>query len=130
MSVVAVYESVRDGDAPGAAASVQAALDASVAPATILNDGCIAAMGEVGSLFEQGEMFVPEMLIAARAMKAGMAILKPYLTEDEVVAIGKIVVGTVSGDLHDIGKNLVAMMMEGSGTPLSRLWWKRACATR
>ena len=115
MSIVAVYESVRDGDAPGAAEAVQAALDGGVAPAAILSDGCIAAMGEVGSLFEQGEMFVPEMLIAARAMKAGMAILKPLLSEDEVVAVGKVIVGTVSGDLHDIGKNLVGMMMEGAG---------------
>jgi len=115
MSIVAVYESVRDGDAPGAVASVQAALDAGVAPATILNDGCIAAMGEVGSLFEVGEMFVPEMLIAARAMKAGMALLKPHLSQEDVTSVGKIIVGTVAGDLHDIGKNLVAMMMEGSG---------------
>jgi 5-methyltetrahydrofolate--homocysteine methyltransferase len=115
MSVAAVYESVRDGDAAGAAAGVQAALDAGVSPAIILNDGCIAAMSEVGSLFEQGEMFVPEMLIAARAMKAGMALLKPHLSADDVAGVGKVIVGTVSGDLHDIGKNLVAMMMEGSG---------------
>jgi 5-methyltetrahydrofolate--homocysteine methyltransferase len=115
MSVTAVYESVRDGDAAAAAANVQAALDAGVPAAKILNDGCIAAMSEVGALFEQGEMFVPEMLIAARAMKAGMALLQPHLTAEEVIAVGKIVVGTVAGDLHDIGKNLVAMMMEGAG---------------
>ena len=94
---------------------MQAALDAGVAPGEILNKGCIAAMGEVGRLFEEGEVFVPEMLIAARAMQAAMNILKPYLTEGEIVSAGKIVIGTVAGDLHDIGKNLVGMMMEGAG---------------
>jgi 5-methyltetrahydrofolate--homocysteine methyltransferase len=115
MSLEAIYEAVMEGDAPEAAIQVQAALDAGLAPGEILNKGCIAAMGEVGRLFEEGEMFVPEMLIAARAMQAGMNILKPFLAEDEVVSAGKIVVGTVSGDLHDIGKNLVGMMMEGAG---------------
>jgi 5-methyltetrahydrofolate--homocysteine methyltransferase len=115
MSLEAIYEAVMEGDAPEAAIQVQAALDAGLAPGEILNKGCIAAMGEVGRLFEEGEMFVPEMLIAARAMQAGMNILKPFLAEGEVVSAGKIVVGTVSGDLHDIGKNLVGMMMEGAG---------------
>lgn len=115
MSLEALYNAVMEGDAAEAATQVQAALDAGVPPSNILNKGCIAAMGEVGRLFEEGEMFVPEMLIAARAMQAAMNILKPQLAEGEIVSAGKIVVGTVSGDLHDIGKNLVGMMMEGAG---------------
>jgi 5-methyltetrahydrofolate--homocysteine methyltransferase len=71
-------------------------------------------MGEVGQLFEEGEYFVPEMLIAARAMQGGLLILKPFLAEGDVHSPGKVVIGTVKGDLHDIGKNLVAMMLEGS----------------
>jgi 5-methyltetrahydrofolate--homocysteine methyltransferase len=115
MNLEAVYEAVLEGNAPDTTVQVEAALAAGIAPGDILNKGCIAAMGEVGRLFEQGEMFVPEMLIAARAMQSGMNVLKPYLTEGEVVSAGKIVVGTVAGDLHDIGKNLVGMMMEGAG---------------
>jgi 5-methyltetrahydrofolate--homocysteine methyltransferase len=115
MSIKAIYEAVMEGDAKEAATQVQSALDAGIAPGEILNKGCIAAMGEVGRLFEEGEMFVPEMLIAARAMQAGMNILKPHLAEGEITSAGKIVIGTVSGDLHDIGKNLVGMMMEGAG---------------
>ena len=104
-----------DGNAQGAATQVQTALDAGVVPGEILNKGCIAAMGEVGRLFEEGEMFVPDMLIAARAMQASMNILKPHLAEGEITSAGKVVIGTVAGDLHDIGKNLVGMMMEGAG---------------
>jgi 5-methyltetrahydrofolate--homocysteine methyltransferase len=115
MSLEAIYEAVMEGDAEGTATQVQAALDAGVPAGDILNQGCIAAMGEVGRLFEEGEMFVPEMLIAARAMQAGMNLLKPHLAEGEITSAGKIVVGTVAGDLHDIGKNLVGMMMEGAG---------------
>jgi 5-methyltetrahydrofolate--homocysteine methyltransferase len=115
MSIEAIYEAVMEGDAGGAAAQVQAALDAGIPASDILNKGCIAAMGEVGRLFEEGEMFVPEMLIAARAMQAGMNILKPHLAEGEITSAGKVVIGTVAGDLHDIGKNLVGMMMEGAG---------------
>jgi len=115
VSIKAIYDAVRDGDAPEAASQVEAALAGGVPPAEILHDGCIAAMAEVGELFEQGEMFVPEMLIAARAMQGAMALLKPHLTEEEAASAGKVVVGTVAGDLHDIGKNLVGMMMEGAG---------------
>ena len=115
MSLEKVYQAVLEGDAGSAASQVQATLDAGVAASDILNKGCIAAMAEVGRLFEEGEMFVPEMLIAARAMQAGMNILKPHLAEGEIVSAGKVVIGTVAGDLHDIGKNLVGMMMEGAG---------------
>ena len=137
MSLEAVYEAVMEGDAQGAATQVQAALDAGVPPSDILNKGCIAAMAEVGRLFEEGEMFVPEMLIAARAMQDGMELLKPHLAEGEIASEGKVVVGTVAGDLHDIGKNLVGMMMEGAGfemwiwAPMCRpmLLWKRSKST-
>jgi 5-methyltetrahydrofolate--homocysteine methyltransferase len=115
MSIESIYQAVLEGDADEAASQVQAGLDAGIAPSDILNKGCIAAMGEVGRLFEEGEMFVPEMLIAARAMQAGMAILKPHLAEGEITSAGKVILGTVAGDLHDIGKNLVGMMMEGAG---------------
>ena len=81
----------------------------------ILNDGLLAAMGEVGQRFKRNEVFVPEVLVAARAMKAGTEILKPHLTKDGVQAVANAVVGTVKGDLHDIGKNLVIMMLEGAG---------------
>lgn len=115
MTIETIYQAVLEGDADEAASQVQAGLDAGIAPSDILNQGCIAAMAEVGRLFEEGEMFVPEMLIAARAMQAGMVILKPNLAEGEITSAGKVIVGTVAGDLHDIGKNLVGMMMEGAG---------------
>ncbi len=115
MSIKAIYEAVLDGDATATEAKVTAALEAGVSAADILNKACIAAMGEVGRLFEEGEKFVPEMLISARAMKAGVNLLKPHLTQEDISVVGKVVVGTVQGDLHDIGKNLVHMMLEGTG---------------
>ena len=110
-----IYQGVLEGDMGAVEENVQAALDAGVLPADILQKGLIAAMGEVGRLFEEGEYFVPEMLIAARAMKAGLTILKPLLVDSGIEPAGKVAVGTVKGDLHDIGKNLVAMMLEGAG---------------
>ncbi len=110
-----IYQSIIDGDMNGATDGVNKALEEGFAPAEILNKGLIAAMTEVGRLFEEGEYFVPEMLIAARAMKAGVVILKPKLIEEDIKPLGKVVIGTVKGDLHDIGKNLVAMMLEGAG---------------
>ncbi len=109
-----IYEGILDGNTKQVLENVEAALAANIQPAVILNEGMIAAMGEVGQLFEDGEYFVPEMLIAARAMQKGLEILKPYLSEDDVQSPGKVVIGTVKGDLHDIGKNLVAMMLEGA----------------
>jgi len=109
-----IYQCVLEGDAGTIGDKVQAALDGGHEVSDILNQGMIAAMAEVGRLFEEGEYFVPEMLIAARAMQAGLAILKPHLAEANVQAAGKIIIGTVKGDLHDIGKNLVAMMLEGA----------------
>ena len=110
-----IYNAVLEGDAPGAKAGVNAALAAGLNPEVILKDGLIAAMGEVGRLFEENEYFVPEMLVAARAMQNGLALLKPHLAAGGVISAGKVIIGTVKGDLHDIGKNLVAMMLEGAG---------------
>ncbi len=110
-----IYTNVMEGEADAVKENVQAALDSGIAASVILNEGMIAAMGEVGRLFEEGEYFVPEMLIAARAMQTGQALLKPYLKEADVKSAGTVVLGTVKGDLHDIGKNLVAMMLEGAG---------------
>jgi 5-methyltetrahydrofolate--homocysteine methyltransferase len=110
-----IYDNVLEGQSPAVKEKVQAALEAGIAAPVILNEGMIAAMAEVGRLFEQGEYYVPEMLIAARAMQTGMALLKPHLVESDVEPAGKVVIGTVKGDLHDIGKNLVAMMLEGAG---------------
>ena len=115
MSLEPIYQAVLDGDAPAAEAAVKAALSANVLAEDILQKACIPAMGEVGRLFEEGEKFVPEMLISARAMQKSVALLKPFLAEGNVQSAGKVVVGTVQGDLHDIGKNLVGMMLEGTG---------------
>ena len=94
---------------------VQQGLDQEVSPAELLNGGLIAGMDEVGRDFKAGDLYVPEVLIAARAMRAGMSILRPLLAEGDVPSAGKYIVGTVRGDLHDIGKNLVKMMLEGAG---------------
>jgi 5-methyltetrahydrofolate--homocysteine methyltransferase len=103
------------GDAPSTQALVKQAITDGLAADEILNQGLIAGMTEVGRLFEAGEYFVPEMLIAARAMKGGLALIKPRLVAAAVEPVGKIALGTVKGDLHDIGKNLVGMMLEGAG---------------
>ncbi len=110
-----LYEAILEGEIDAAPELVQTALDANIAAAEILNVGMISAMTEVGKLFEDGDYFVPEMLIAARAMQAGLAILRPHLVASGIEPIGKAVIGTVQGDMHDIGKNLVIMMLEGAG---------------
>ena len=115
MSLETIYQAVLDGDAPAAEAAVKEALAANVPAEDILQKACIPAMSEVGRLFEEGEKFVPEMLISARAMHKSVALLKPLLAQGNVQSVGKVLVGTVQGDLHDIGKNLVGMMMEGTG---------------
>jgi 5-methyltetrahydrofolate--homocysteine methyltransferase len=116
-----IYEGVLEGDQAKVPDQVQAAITRGVLVEDILKEGLIAAMSEVGRLFENGEYFVPEMLIAARAMKAGMEIIKPRLVASGVEPIGKVAIGTVKGDLHDIGKNLVAMMLEGAGFEIIEL---------
>lgn len=110
-----IYKNVIAGMAQEVEQGVQGALDQGIEADVILNESLIPAMGEVGKRFEEGEFFVPEMLISARAMKAGLAILKPYLVDSGVESAGIVAIGTVQGDLHDIGKNLVAVMLEGSG---------------
>jgi len=110
-----IYQGILDGDTRAVQEATTAALGAGVSAAELLNEAMIPGMGEVGRLFEISEYYVPEMLIAARAMKAGLAILKPELVATGVEAKGKVVLGTVKGDLHDIGKNLVAIMVEGAG---------------
>jgi 5-methyltetrahydrofolate--homocysteine methyltransferase len=110
-----VRKSVIDGDQNGTHELVNKALAEAIPPEKILTDGLISAMTEVGRMFEAGDFYVPEMLISARAMKGGLAILRPLLAAANIQAIGKIIIGTVQGDLHDIGKNLVGMMLEGAG---------------
>jgi 5-methyltetrahydrofolate--homocysteine methyltransferase len=110
-----IADYLKAGNAPKVKELVQAAIDEGVDPTDILNESLIVGMGEIGVLFKNNEVYVPEVLIAARAMKAGLGILRPLLVEKDVKPVGKIVVGTVKGDLHDIGKNLVAMMLEGAG---------------
>jgi 5-methyltetrahydrofolate--homocysteine methyltransferase len=110
-----IADFLKAGNAPKVKELVQAAIDEGVEPNDILNEALVVGMGEIGVLFKNNEVYVPEVLIAARAMKAGLGILKPLLVEKDVKPIGKVVVGTVKGDLHDIGKNLVAMMLEGAG---------------
>jgi 5-methyltetrahydrofolate--homocysteine methyltransferase len=113
--ITEIYNGILEGQHKAVEAKVKSALEAGVDPKTLLDDGMIAAMAEVGRLFEIGEYYVPEMLIAARAMQFGLAVLKPHLKEANVQSAGKVAIGTVKGDLHDIGKNLVGMMLEGAG---------------
>ena len=110
-----IFDKVVCGDMEGVKSLTSQAVEQGVAPGELLNEALIAAMSEVGDRFEKREFFVPEMLVAARAMKAGVTVLKPFLGKDAVGAAGTIVMGTVAGDLHDIGKNLVVMMLEGTG---------------
>ena len=110
-----IYAGVIDGQSALVQEKVKDALASGLNPGVILKEGMIAAMREVGRRFEEGEFYVPEMLIAARAMQSGLALLKPHLQESDVKSAGKVVIGTVKGDLHDIGKNLVSMMLEGAG---------------
>ncbi|GAB4471505.1 MAG: corrinoid protein [Anaerolineales bacterium] len=115
MNLETIYQHVIDGEIDETIESVQAALAAGFPANDILNKALIAAMDEVGRRYEAGDFFVPEMLIAARAMQGGLQVLKPHLVQGGVQPAGKVVIGTVKGDLHDIGKNLVAMMLEGAG---------------
>jgi 5-methyltetrahydrofolate--homocysteine methyltransferase len=110
-----LFDGIVEGKAPVVQQKVQEALDLGLEPGVILNEGMIAAMREVGHRFEVGKYYVPEMLVSARAMKMGLAILQPHLKQANVQSMGKVVAGTVRGDLHDIGKNLVCMMLQGAG---------------
>jgi 5-methyltetrahydrofolate--homocysteine methyltransferase len=110
-----IAQELFSGNAKAVAELVQRALDEGITPGEVLTGGLIKGMNEVGIKFKNNEIYVPEVLIAARAMKAGMEILKPRLAETGAKPMAKMVIGTVKGDLHDIGKNLVSMMMEGAG---------------
>jgi methylmalonyl-CoA mutase cobalamin-binding domain/chain len=110
-----ISEALQRGKAKDVKILVQEAIDSGVSAQQILNEGLLAGMGILGVKFKNNEVYVPDVLIAARAMKAGSEILKPFLASEGVKAKGRVVIGTVKGDLHDIGKNLVAMMMEGRG---------------
>ncbi len=111
----ALADAIIQGKRDEATKLTKAALDDGVAPADVINEGLIAGMSVVGTKFKNNEFYVPEVLIAARAMHAGMDLVKPLLAETGVEPRGVVAIGTVKGDLHDIGKNLVAMMLEGGG---------------
>ena len=106
---------LQQGRAPKVKEKVQEALDQGISAKDILEEGLLSGMSVIGEKFKNNEVYVPEVLIAARAMNAGVALLKPYLVDAGVEAKGTVVIGTVKGDLHDIGKNLVKMMLEGKG---------------
>jgi 5-methyltetrahydrofolate--homocysteine methyltransferase len=109
-----LYNKVIEGNRDEVIALTSQGLEQGIAPDELLNGTLVTAMGEVGDRFERREFFVPEMLVAARAMKAGVEVLKPHLAQADIKPAGTVVMGTVSGDLHDIGKNLVIMMLEGA----------------
>lgn len=111
----ALAQAVISGKAPDAKALTEAALAEGVAPGSILDDGLVAGMNVVGVKFKNNEFYVPEVLIAARAMAKAMEVLEPELAKSGVEPVGTVAIGTVKGDLHDIGKNLVAMMLKGAG---------------
>jgi len=111
----ALYDHTVDGDEEAVLASTKDALELGVDPSTILFDSLIPALEEVGRLFEEGTYFVPEMIVAARAMRESMQILEPLILVDGLEPVGKFVMGTVKGDIHDIGKNLCNVMLEGAG---------------
>ena len=110
-----IYDGILNGESKIVETKVRAALESGMNPKEILDQGMIRAMAETGRRFEIGDFFVPEMLVSARAMQTGMAILKPHLKDANISVTGKVAIGTIKGDLHDIGKNLVAMMLEGAG---------------
>jgi len=110
-----LYEAIVAGKLEPAVEVTKEALTEGVEPKVIINDYMIKAMGEIGQRFQDGKAFVPQLLMAARAMKGALELLKPLLAGDASSTVGKVVIGTVKGDLHDIGKNLVASMLEGSG---------------
>ena len=115
MELKTITATLLTGDTDLLNTQVKAALDAGTPPKKILNEALIPGMDIVGEKMEAGEMFIPEVLMSAQAMSKVVEDLKPLLAEDDIVAVGKVVIGTVQGDLHDIGKNLVAMMLESAG---------------
>lgn len=117
----AITQAVISGDGDQVTRLVQSAISENKTPKDILNEGLIKGMDTVGERMQDGEMFIPEVLMSAKAMSAAVAILKPLLGEGETTEYGKVVIGTVKGDLHDIGKNLVSMMLESAGFEITDL---------
>jgi 5-methyltetrahydrofolate--homocysteine methyltransferase len=115
MDLKQIADNLIKGKAPEVKELVQKALDEGIDVEKVLNEGLVAGMNVVGVKFKANEFYVPEVLIAARAMRSGMEILRPILAEENIKGVGTVVLGTVKGDLHDIGKNLVGMMLEGAG---------------
>jgi 5-methyltetrahydrofolate--homocysteine methyltransferase len=115
MDLKLIVEKVVEGDAASVELLVRQAVADGVPPLEIITRCLLPAMGEVGERFERAEVFVPEMIIASAAMRAGLAVLRPLMVEDQPGAMGYVVTGTVQGDVHDLGKNLVGMMLEGAG---------------
>ncbi len=113
--LINIIENLHAGNAEGVKSNVEQALRSGMSADEILQQGMMKAMGIIGEKFKNDEIFVPEVLVAARAMKSGMEVLKPVLIDDKVESQGAVLLGTVKGDLHDIGKNLVGMMLEGGG---------------
>jgi methanogenic corrinoid protein MtbC1 len=111
----ALYDHILHGVAESALEDVNGGLADGIAPSTLLFDAMIPALDEVGSRFESGEYFLPEMLIAARAMRLSMEVLRPRMSATDAPSLGTIVIGTVAGDIHDIGKDMVEIMLEGAG---------------
>ncbi len=116
-----ILQGVIEGDVNAVKEKIQQFLDKGIEPLDIINQGLIAGMGVVGERFKDGEMFVPEVLMSARAMDNGLNMVKPLITEGDLPTVGHVVIGTVKGDLHDIGKNLVAMLMESNGFQVENL---------
>jgi len=116
-----LYDAILHGDAKTAAAVTQEAIAEKIDPGLLISDTMIPAMDEVGRLHECGEYFVPDLLLSGRAMKAALDLLRPLLAESGAEPAGRVVIGTVKGDLHDIGKNLVASMLEGGGFEVTDL---------
>ena len=113
--LIEIKNAIVEGQIAVVKEKIDQALELGLDPADVLNTGMVEAMSEVGKRFERGESFVPEMLLAARAMQSGLVILRPSLVKADFKSAGKVAIGTVKGDLHDIGKNLVSMMLEGAG---------------
>jgi 5-methyltetrahydrofolate--homocysteine methyltransferase len=116
-----IFDGTLDGDTEYVVETVREALEAGISAERILDHALIEAMAEVGELYEEGVYFVPEMMMAARAMQAALAVLRPHLVAESVQPAGRVVIGTVQDDFHEIGKNLVAMMLEGAGFEVRNL---------
>lgn len=110
-----IKKGIQEGDAASVRALTEEALSQNISPSDILDNGYVAGMDIIGGLFKNNQIFIPEVLVSARAMKAGMEIVRPLLAESNAKPVGKVIMGTVRGDLHDIGKNIVSMLLEGAG---------------